>query len=55
VVEYPGADAVTLSEPDVIVWLLVVEVVKTAAAPAPIRARAATQRPPSIAIVRSFI
>src|ERR1035437_1440168 len=41
--------------PAVIVWLLVVVAVKTAAAPAPIRARAATPVAPKIAIFRVFI
>ncbi|MHB8330861.1 MAG: hypothetical protein ACYDEA_01525 [Candidatus Dormibacteria bacterium] len=44
-----------MSVPVVTVWLLAVEVVKTACAPIPIRAMAATPSAPSTAIIRSFM
>src|ERR1017187_7051206 len=51
----PSAYNTTLSVPAVMLWLLVVLVVKVAAAPTPIKAMDATPSPPRTAIVLSFM
>jgi hypothetical protein len=55
VINLVGAWVVVQPVPAVIVWPLVVDVVKTALAPAPIRPRVAMQTTPTSATERSFM